>query len=198
VFLLHEPSKEEINRFLAFQAESAFTYAQVGATQQTPPSGFKLDHNRIQLGHGKEVFERAREAFSSWKQFDLGWLKLCWPDTPIQQGSTVALVVEHYGFRSLIADRIVYVIDELAPFVRFGFAYGTLPDHVECGEERFLVEWRDDDSVWYDLLAFSRPQHALVKLAYPLGRMMQRRFIRDSQRAMMRAVEAGSAKSDKS
>jgi uncharacterized protein (UPF0548 family) len=26
------------------------------------------------------------------------------------------------------------------PVRRFGFAYGTLPDHVESGEERFTVE----------------------------------------------------------
>ena len=36
---------------------------------------------------------------------------------------------------------------------KFGFAYGTLPDHAATGEERFLIEWnQDDDSVWYDIL----------------------------------------------
>ncbi len=53
---------------------------------------------------------------------------------------------------------------------RFGFAYGTLPGHVESGEERFLVEWdRGDDAVWYDILAFSRPNHVLTRLGYPVG-----------------------------
>lgn len=48
---------------------------------------------------------------------------------------------------------------------RFGFAYGTLPGHVESGEERFQIEWhRSDDSVWYDILAFSRPNHPLARL----------------------------------
>ena len=41
---------------------------------------------------------------------------------------------------------------------RFGFAYGTLREHAESGEERFTVEWsRDDDRVWYDILAFFAP-----------------------------------------
>jgi uncharacterized protein (UPF0548 family) len=59
---------------------------------------------------------------------------------------------------------------------RFGFAYGTLSTHVERGEERFTIEWhRDEDSVWYDILAFSRPNKLLVKLGLPLARMLQQR-----------------------
>jgi uncharacterized protein (UPF0548 family) len=197
MLLLHDPSKEEIERFLASQANATFSYSDVGASNNSPPSTFRVDHNRIQLGRGKEVFDKAREAIGSWKPFDLGWVRLCWPDTPIKPGSTVAILAKSFGLRSLNAARIVYVIEDLAPHVRFGFAYGTLPEHVECGEERFLVEWREDDSVWYDLLAFSRPKHLLIKAGYPLGRMMQRRFVRDSQRAMIRAVEAAGVKRPK-
>ena len=81
--------------------------------------------------------------------------------------------------------RIVYVIDEET---RFGFAYGTLPHHVEAGEERFLVGWdREDDTVWYDILAFSRPANLLVRLGNPVARRLQRRFARDSLQAMKRA-----------
>ena len=71
----------------------------------------------------------------------------------------------HFGFWSLNACRIVYTIDEEGPVVRFGFAYGTLPDHAEQGEERFSVEWHHEDgTVWYDILAFSRPNHPLASL----------------------------------
>ena len=74
------------------------------------------------------------------------------------------------------AARVVYLVEEGRPVRRFGFAYGTLPDHVETGEERFTVEWHEnDDSVWYDMLAFSRPQHPLIKLSSPLARMLQKR-----------------------
>ena len=72
---------------------------------------------------------------------------------------------------------------------RFGFAYGTLDDHMETGEERFSVEFRrEDDSVWYDLFAFSRPRHPLARVGRPISRMLQRRFARDSLAAMTRAV----------
>jgi len=70
----------------------------------------------------------------------------------------------------------------------FGFAYGTLPGHVERGEERFLVEIADDDSVRYDILAFSQPKHLLTKIGYPFVRRLQKRFGRESSAAMVRAV----------
>ena len=88
--------------------------------------------------------------------------------------------------------RIVYIVDESGPISRFGFAYGTLPGHVESGEERFLIEWeRDGSSVWYDILAFSRPNHFLARLGYPLVRREQKRFRRDSAASMLRAVRSG-------
>jgi uncharacterized protein (UPF0548 family) len=71
---------------------------------------------------------------------------------------------------------------------RFGFAYGTLPDHPERGEERFLVEWSQaDDSVWYDLLAISRPGHWLARVGYLYARYEQAKFRRLSGEAMQRA-----------
>ena len=86
----------------------------------------------------------------------------------------------------------VYVVDESEPNCKFGFAYGTLPGHVESGEERFLIEWnRADNSVWYDILAFSKPNHFLTRLGYPVVRRMQKRFARDSAAAMLNAVRSG-------
>ena len=39
---------------------------------------------------------------------------------------------------------------------KYGFSYGTLPDHAESGQESFQVEWNHfDNSVWYDLKRFA-------------------------------------------
>lgn len=77
------------------------------------------------------------------------------------------------------------------PVKRFGFAYGTLPDHAGSGEERFLIEWdREDDSVWYDILAFSRLRHFLARLGYPWVRRVQKKFGRESAAVMCQAVGA--------
>ena len=94
------------------------------------------------------------------------------------------------GGHILNACRIVYTVDEeAATGARFGFAYGTLPGHVERGEERFLVEWhRHDDTVWYDILAFSQPKHWLVRLGYPVTRFFQKRFAQASKAAMWEAI----------
>jgi uncharacterized protein (UPF0548 family) len=88
------------------------------------------------------------------------------------------------------ACRVVYLLDDEAGGVlRSGFAYGTLPAHAEIGEERFSVEWRlTDDSVRYDLFAFSRPGRFLARVGYPVARRMQRRFARESKQAMLDAV----------
>ena len=69
---------------------------------------------------------------------------------------------------------------------RYGFAYGTLGEHAEQGEERFTVEWnRDDDTVWYGILAFSRPRKLLAIMGYPLSRSLQRGFAAASKAAML-------------
>jgi len=98
------------------------------------------------------------------------------------------------GLWWLNACRIIYLLDEQAPLRRFGFAYGTLLSHVEQGEERFTVELHPDGTVWYDLRAFSRPRYWPVRVAEPLARKLQRRFVRDSQASMIAAVAGAYSK----
>jgi len=178
-----------MRRFLAAQSTLGFSYPEIGATATAPPASYVVDHTRVKLGEGKGVFDAARRALQSWQQFHLGWLE-AWPnDTPIREGETVIVVARAFGFWWLNAARIVYVVDESSEsLARFGFAYGTLPGHVEAGEERFLIEWdRSDGSVWYDILAFSRPRHFLSRIGERQVRRMQQRFGQDSA-AMVRAV----------
>ncbi len=188
MFLLREPSKTEITRFISSVSGSNYSYRHVGATLNRGAPGYTADHNRILIGKGQEDSENAKRAIRDWKMFDLPWLRLCWTNTPIEVGQTVAIVVNHFGFWSMSATRIVYVIDEPN---RFGFAYGTLFEHVESGEERFSVEVDPKSGeVWYDLFAFSKPNHLFARLGYPISRRLQKRFARDSMAAMKRAVEA--------
>ena len=151
-------------------------------------NGYVVDHNRVRLGSGEETFARAVEALHGWRMFDVGWVKVCWPDTPIGVGNTVAVLGEHYGFWSLNACRIIYLVEEGDGVRRSGFAYGTLPEHAQSGEERFTVEWDQNDEVWYDLYAFSKPNSVLVRIGKPFARALQKRFARDSMRAMARVV----------
>ena len=104
-------------------------------------------------------------------------------------GESVAVVARAIGLVWINACQIIYVVDESGPISRFGFAYGTLPDHAAIGEERFLIEWnQEDNSVWFDILAFSKPRHFLVRLGYPVVRLTQKRFGRESTNAMLKSV----------
>ena len=189
----HRPTAAAIRAFLADQGRLELTYSAVGATAKTPPPGYVVDHTRIRLGTGEKVFAAAKTALESWQQFRLGWLEAGPEDMPIQEGQVVAILARSIGLWWLNACRIVAVVNEEGPVLRFGFAYGTLPDHAGSGEERFLVECdQADDSVWYDIRAFSRPRHFLTKLGYPWMRRIQKRFGRESAAVMCQIVgEAG-------
>jgi uncharacterized protein (UPF0548 family) len=106
-------------------------------------------------------------------------------------GTVVSVLGPHFGLWSLNACRIVYVIEEKEALLlkRYGFAFGTLPTHVERGEERFTVEWdRADDSVFHEVFALAHP---LAIVGPPFVRLVQRRFAAASLRAMVAAVNAG-------
>jgi uncharacterized protein (UPF0548 family) len=190
---VRRPSAETIRRFLDDQQKLDFSYSFVGATATTPPAGFALDHTRVRLGNGKAVFATAKTALQRWDQFRLQWLEAYPANTPIRAGEVVAVLARKGGWWWLNACRIIYVIDENGPQNRFGFAYGTLPDHAEMGEERFLIEWdRDEGSVWYDIFAFSRPRHWLARWGNPFIRIMQKRFGRESAAAVLRTIDSNS------
>ena len=189
MFSIRKPSSETIHRFLSKQDTLNFTYSAIGATSSTPPTGFVVDHTRIQLGNGKQVFDAAKTAIKCWEHFQLGWVESSSAAIPIETGQVVGVMARILGLWCLNACRIVSVVHETDDICCFGFVYGTLPGHVECGEERFQVEWnRQDNSVWYDIFAFSSPNHFLARLGYPVVRRLQKKFARDSASAMQRAV----------
>ena len=189
MLLFRKPSDERIRDFLAAQAKLDLTYTAVGATATVPPTGYTVDRTRIGLGEGEAVFQAAKAALERWEHFRLGWVEVLPPQTPIQANQVVAVVARTFGLWWLNACRIIYVVDEAD---RFGFAYGTLPDHAETGEERFLVERDQEAGVRYDIVAFSRPRHFLARLGYLHARALQKRFARDSAAAMLRAVRQAS------
>lgn len=191
MFFLRRPTAQRIDRFRQTATRDTFSYPEIGATLKGEiPERYNLDHNRIRLGAGSRIFEQARAALFDWKMFDIGWVKLIYPAAPIVPGQTVLVLARTFRLYSLSASRVIAMIDDdNGPIRRCGFSYGTLQHHVERGEERFSIEHHaEDDSVWYDLLAFSLPQHPLARLGYPMSRAAQRRFASDSKAAMLRAV----------
>jgi uncharacterized protein (UPF0548 family) len=153
-------------------------------------ASFDSDEAIAPLGSGASTFGRAKDALRQWAHFDLGWVELHPRGAFITTGTVVAVLIQHLGFWSLNGSRVVYGVggdnaDE------FGFAYGTLANHAEMGEEIFkVIHKRDTDEVQYVIRAASRPGAPLARLGRPAVRMLQARFRRDSARAMQRAVTA--------
>ena len=192
MYLLKKPSDERISEFISSQSRLAFTYPSIGATRNGDhPKGFLVDHNRIHLGSGEATFEAAKRALCNWEHYRFAWIEIHRPDDGPAPDQTVGVLARALGLWVVNACRVVYAIEEVNPLRRFAFAYGTLPEHAECGEERFQVEQRDDSSVWYDILAFSRPNQLFARLAHPYVRRKQKQFAIESMQAMKIAVNNG-------
>ena len=189
---LTRPSEARIRPFLAQGRGLPYSYTDVGSSLGKPPAGSVLDHHRVRLGEGLQVFECARAALRNWAMFRVGWVEAYPSGSPIEEGTTVALLARRLGLWALFACRVVRVVEKHGPVESYGFAYGTLPGHALSGEERFPVWWnRAEDSVWYDVLAVSRPSCLAWRLGYPLIRRVQRRFAPASLRAMAHAIKGG-------
>lgn len=187
MFTFRKPDADRLQKFREAQRGLPFSYPEVGQTRGTPPSGYHVAHTRVRLGTGAGTFARARRALAEWRMLQLGWLSPCWPEARLAEGELVGTLARLAGLCwTAIVCRVVYKVDEAG---RFGFAYGTLVGHLLHGEERFLVE-RDpaDDSVWFEILAFSQPARLVARLGYPLVRWFQHRFTRDAPTALARAL----------
>jgi uncharacterized protein (UPF0548 family) len=93
------------------------------------------------------------------------------------------------GFWSLNGCRVVYHLAD--DDRRFGFAYGTLTNHAEAGEELFALELDPaTETVSYRIRAVSWPRAALAFIGQPVVRHLQARFRRDSAVAMAHSVAA--------
>lgn len=187
MLLFSKPAPSRIHAFLESEKRRPFSYPEVGRTRYAEKvAGYDNDRNHIELGHGDAAWAAAKEAVRQWQMFPGGWAFVSPEAIPIREGGVVAMVARVLGLWWLNSCRIVYVLDEQN---RFGFAYGTLPGHVECGEELFLVEKTPDGRVLYTLRAFSRPRFWPARLAYPLARAYQRKFVRESKLSMLDFVQ---------
>ena len=188
-YLRLQPQREEAVCWLSGQELASCTYSPHGGTRTTEAlPGYKRDHYSLQIGQGQECFDRARAAVRKWVMFDLGWTRMLEAPHPPREGGLAAVAIR-FGLWWINSCRIVYVEDQ--PTL-YAFAYGTLPGHVEAGEERFSAELRPDGSVWFAINAFSRPRHPLTWLGYPLVRLLQKRFGRCACARMRREFEGAS------
>jgi uncharacterized protein (UPF0548 family) len=190
VFLLRRPTPADIDRFHGASRDLPLSYGPVGILRE-PAGSRRFDDQVVSVGHGEGDFERACSALQAWKHFELGWIAAIPRPASIDDGTVVAVQIRHLGFWSLNGCRVVYQVQGER---RFGFAYGTLTNHAESGEELFEV-FMDPQTgdVMYYIRAVSWPQDPLARLGQPFVRFLQARFRRDSAAAMKRAVATSGA-----
>jgi uncharacterized protein (UPF0548 family) len=144
------------------------TYREVGATADVLPSGYRWQRRSVRVGSGNAVFEAAAAAVLGWQVQLRAGLRVSASSAMAQAGTVVTLGL---GPLPLTAPcRVVYVVADPR---RRGFAYGTLPGHPESGEESFVVERHDDDTVSFTITAFSRPATLLARATGPVGVAVQ-------------------------
>jgi uncharacterized protein (UPF0548 family) len=190
MFLTRRPSRETIDSFLLDSQDLPLSYGPIGIVgAETAREG--LDELTVVIGHGTSDFDRARAALIAWRQFDIGWVDTFPPDAPVAVGTAVAVLIRHLGFWSLNGCRVLYTVGNIDDVARFGFAYGTLTNHAESGEELFEVFVNPQtDDVMYRIRARSWPQATLARIGQPIVRVLQARFRRHSAVAMSRATRS--------
>lgn len=184
MFLLRRPSDESINATINAQRAANLTYGFVGWTEcSMAPPGFSVNHWTSVIGKGGRAFARAKDAMHQYRMLTVGWLQRIGPVEPIVRNSIVCTLARQMGMYSLNVGRIIYVDDQTSE--RFGFGYGTLPEHALVGEERFMVMLdTTSENVRFEIFSFSRPQSMLMRAIRPLLWRAQRRFCVDATAAM--------------
>jgi len=164
------------------------TYPEVGATRaEQLPTGYRHVERRARLGTGPDVYRRAADALAHFAMHRAAGLAVQASAGTATVGGEVASGFGVGPLRTWAPCRIVWLVDESD---RYGYGYGTLPNHPEHGEEAFVV-WRDEAGVvWFDVRAFSRPAKLSMCLAGPLGHLVQD-FITARYLRAMRRLAAG-------
>lgn len=180
---LRRPSSAQLQELLEDCTLVDLTYSPTGVTI-TGSAIVGLTRRTWSTTLAAGAFDAARLAIDEWAVHRGAGL-VVETDGPIAVGTNVALSapLPPTGWVDATC-RIVAVVDEPD---RYGFAYGTLPNHPERGEESFVVT-RTAEATRFDIVAVSTPVHPVVRLVPPLGNLLQDAAVRRYLRAMERAV----------
>ena len=186
---ISRPSKATIARFQTEAQDLSLSYRRIGIARARSVVGFRIDETTVVIGRGDADFARAVDALTAWRHMRLDWLEVIPREPSIEVGTSVLVLARHFGLWSLNACRVVYGVEEsTGAYTSFGFAYGTLDEHVVRGEEIFEVRYdRRTGDVAFRIRAASQPR-VLAKIGGRFARGLQKRFRTESCEALRRAV----------
>jgi uncharacterized protein (UPF0548 family) len=137
------------------------------------------------LGSGAAAFRRAADVVLGWGLQRGAGLRVTADRAHAEVGRDVVIGIPAGPLMLLAPCRVVQIFSDPA---RRGFAYVTLPGHPERGIETFTVRMHEDERVDLTVQAFAGPGMPLVRLGWPVGRIVQRWYTRRYLAAARRAV----------
>lgn len=99
----------------------------------------------------------------------------------VAAGTTIRVHGRASGMKADGELRVIFAIEEPR---RVGYALGTVGDSVVSGEESFLVDWYDNDEVWFTVRAFDAPVAFVYKLVPALTKRRRRALFQRYLRAI--------------
>ena len=96
-------------------------------------------------------------------------------------GTTIRVDGRVKGMRADAELRVIFAVEEPR---RVGFALGTVSDSVVSGEESFMLDWLDNDEVWFTVRAFDAPRAVLYRMLPALTRRRRRELFTRYLRAI--------------
>lgn len=143
------------------------------------PEGYRRVFHRVPVGQGEEVFLSLADGILNWGiQRGAGLRPQA--EGPARPGVRVVCGFGWGPFRLPTPCRVVW--SEFEDARLRGFGYGTLPGHPARGEEAFAAELGADGTVYFLVLAFSKPAPGIYTFGAPVSRLIQglvtRRYLR--------------------
>ena len=160
------------------------TYSQVGATRDDKlPDGYRRLRAKARVGRGERVYAAAVHALGSFDMQRAAGLRVRTDAVMAAVGARV-----EFGFglgpaRLWAPVQVVWVVNEP---LRYGYGYGTLPGHPESGEESFMVCLEPDETVTFEVKAFSRPDTWYTRMGRPFAEAAQERTNHRYRAALVR------------
>lgn len=165
------------------------------STQLGLGTGWNIRNEREVIGHGIGAFESASSALISFNVHRAAGMSVNEEGTLVQLSlgptlNPVSVLCKSNGIPGEDLQRHSANNGQVFPGVlNTIMVYGTLPRHIESGEEAFLVYMDSEERVYSQIVAFSRHQWLVAKLCDPLARKGQDFITRRYFNALALAAE---------
>lgn len=190
IIRLGRPSATTAERILDRARSAEPTYGFAGDLLGDHPPPLDLEVERV-VGRGDTAFAAAVACLRTFGPQRA--VATVWPtDATVAPGADIVVALGLGPITVVALDRVVGVVDEPR---RWGFAYGTLPGHIEVGEEAFVATHEPDDTVVVRISASAHvalPGRAVLqRILLPIQRRYAQRYLDAVEEAVEQAVTRG-------